>query len=81
MRRVELPQNKSFKTNDNKETILERMKQPDAMCYIAQNGLYLTDDEFRDMLFEPYKVIDEEEEECLEMCEIMGRMDDLNNPK
>jgi hypothetical protein len=70
MRRVELPQNKSFKTHDSKETIHECMRQPDAMCYIAQNGLYLTDDEYRDMLFEPYNVIDEEEEECLEMCSI-----------
>ena len=76
MRRVELPNNKSFKTEDSKETILENMKQPDAMSYIAQNGLYLNDDEFREMLFEPYKVVDEEEEEFNEMCEIHREMDE-----
>jgi len=63
MRRVELPQNKSFRTEDSKETILENMKQPEAMSYIAQNGLYLNDDEFREMLFEPFKVVDEEDDE------------------
>jgi hypothetical protein len=81
MRRVELPQNKSFKTNDSKETIHKSMRQPDAHCYIAQHELYLTDDEYENMMFEPYKVIDEDEEYFEEMCRIHGEMDDLNVPR
>ena len=69
---VHLSNGKIFETEDPVEKIRDNLQSQAAFAYISDHGLYLTDVEFDEIMFEPFRIENSIEKESDEWCKFFS---------